>query len=59
MLQKFIEIKDYLEFHDVMRNTTTAGTYDVLTKFVGMCKIFFVHGRDVGSWQRPLLLLYL
>ena len=59
MTQRFIGIKDHLEFHDVMRNTATAGAYDVLTKFVGMCKIFFVYGRDVGSWQRPLLLLYL
>ena len=57
MTQRFIGIKDHLEFHDVMRNTATAGADDVLTEFVGMCEIFFVHGHDVGSRQRPLLLL--
>jgi len=47
--ERSIGIKDYFEYHNIVRNTTTAGADDVLTEFVGMCKIFFVHRHDVGS----------
>ena len=49
MTERAVKIKDYFEFHNIVRNTAAAGANDVLTEFVGMCKIFFVHRRDVGS----------
>ena len=49
MTERAVRIKDYFEFHNVMRNTATAGADDVLTEFVGMCKIFFVHRHDIWS----------
>ena len=55
--ERSVGIKDYFEFRNIVRNTTTAGADDVLTKFIGMCKILFVQGRDIRSRQRPLLLL--
>ena len=54
--ERIIKIKDYFEFHNVVRNTITADADDVLTEFVDMCEIFFVHERDVESRQRSLLL---
>ena len=47
--ERAVGIKDYFELHNVVRNTTTAGADDVLTEFVGMCEILFIHGHDVGS----------
>ena len=47
--ERAVGIMDYFEICNVMRNTTTAGADDVLTEFVGMGKIFFIQGRDVGS----------
>ena len=49
MAQRVIGIKDYFKFRNVVRNTAAAGANNVLTEFVGMCKIFFVRRRDVGS----------
>ena len=54
--ERAVGIKDYFEFRNVVRNTTTAGADDVLTEFVNMCEIFFVHERDVEFRQRSLLL---
>ena len=48
MAQRAIGIKDYFEFHNVVRNMATAGA-DVLTEFVGMGKIFLIQRHDVGS----------
>ena len=57
--ERIVEIKDYFEFRNVVRNTTTAGADDVLIEFVNMCEIFFVHERDVEFQQRSLLLFNL
>ena len=47
--ERAVGIKDYFELHNVVRNTAAAGADDVLTEFVGMGKVFFIQGRDVGS----------
>ena len=51
--ERAIGIKDYFEFHNVMRNITTAGADDVLTEFVGICEILFIHGHDIGAIAAP------
>jgi hypothetical protein len=45
--ERSVGIKDYFEFRNIVRNTTTAGADDILTKFVGMCKILFC--QDTGT----------
>ena len=49
MAQRAIGIKDYFEFRNVVRNTAAAGADDVVPEFVGMGKVFFIQGCDVGS----------
>jgi hypothetical protein len=54
--KRFVRRRNILEFRDIVRDTAAASAYDVVTKFIGMSKIFLVHRRDVGTRLRPLLL---